>query len=107
MAAAQWPRAESNVPTRDWSRTARRLPAEGAAPIRENGSTLDYQFGTSFGTQSRALLARNIVALAGPDVDLPGPRDLLFRVEQHFFPLRNPAGRSRNGKQDRKHLERE
>src|SRR5262252_8595761 len=40
-------------------------------------------------------------------INLPRPRDLLLRIQKHFFPLRNPAGSSRNGEQNRKHSHRE
>src|SRR6266404_1552158 len=40
-------------------------------------------------------------------VNLPRTRDLLFRVEQQLFPLRNPAGGAGDSKQDREHGHRE
>src|SRR4051812_9670609 len=38
--------------------------------------------------------------LRWPDVDLPRSRDLLLLVEQHFLPLRQPTGHSRDGEQN-------
>src|SRR5437762_6404149 len=51
------------------------------------------------------LLPRDIVARQRSRVDLPRPRDFLLRVEQHLFPLRNPAGGARNGEQHGKHFD--
>ena len=40
-------------------------------------------------------------------VDLAGARDFLFGVEEHLFPLGDPAGGARDGEQDREHRGRE
>src|SRR5439155_5866632 len=53
------------------------------------------------------LFSRDVVPLSGSDINLPRPRDLLLGVEEHFLPLRNPAGRPGNGEKDWKHLHRE
>ena len=50
---------------------------------------------------------RHVIALRRPGVDLPRPGDLLLGVEQHLFPLRDPAGGPRDGEQHREHLDRE
>src|SRR5260221_4831352 len=53
----------------------------------------------------RSLLSVCVVPLRVPSIDLSGPRDLLFGVEQHFFPLGQPAGRARDGEKHREHFD--
>jgi len=38
-----------------------------------------------------AMVHRNIAALVAAQINLAGPSDFLFRIEQHFLPLRDPA----------------
>ena len=45
-----------------------------------------------------ALRQRHVIPPLVADVHLLWPRDLLIGVEQHLFPLRDPARRSRNRK---------
>src|SRR5258708_1707050 len=47
-----------------------------------------------------------LCVFCGFRVDLPRPRDLLLRIEQHFLPLGDPAGRPGNREQDGEHLHR-
>src|SRR5712692_3598146 len=51
----------------------------------------------------RSALDGDVAALVLAQVHLPRPRDFLFPVEQHLFPLRDPPGRARNGEQYREH----
>src|ERR1700733_7122451 len=53
--------------------------------------------------RSAAILDGHVVTLCGPKINLPRPRDFLLRIEQHFLPLRDPAGRARNREQHGKH----
>src|SRR5579872_5993822 len=46
---------------------------------------------------------RRVVAPRGAGVKLPRPPDLLLRILDHFFPLGNPADRTRNRKQHGEH----
>src|SRR5437660_8266669 len=41
------------------------------------------------------------------EINLAGSRDFLLGVEEHFFPLRNPAGSARDGEKYREHGHRE
>src|SRR5690348_10151359 len=45
--------------------------------------------------------------LAGPDVDLPRPCDLLLVVVEHFLPLGEPPRGARNGEQHGEEVRRE
>src|SRR5258705_14024878 len=54
-----------------------------------------------------ALVDWHVMAGIVAQVNLPRTSDLLFRVEQQLFPLRNPAGGARDGKQDWEHGHRE
>src|SRR5262245_30201977 len=56
---------------------------------------------------SSAFVSSDVVARRRPRVDLSGPRDFLLRIEQHFFPLCDPASRARDGEEHREHLDRE
>src|SRR3981189_3521267 len=56
---------------------------------------------------SAALVDWHVMAGIVTQVNLPRTSDLLFRVEQQLFPLRNPAGGARDGKQHREHGHRE
>src|SRR5712692_9801215 len=60
-----------------------------------------------YGPGLAALFDRNVMARAVAEINLSRSRDFLFRVEEHLFPLRNPARRAWNRKQDRKHGHRE
>src|SRR5262245_3948328 len=40
---------------------------------------------------------REVVAARGAGIDLAGTGDLLLRIEEHLLPLRQPAGRARDG----------
>src|SRR5690349_1445474 len=51
----------------------------------------------------KTLFDRNVMARCVAEINLPGPRDFLFRIEEHLFPLRNPARSAGNCKQHRKH----
>ena len=54
-----------------------------------------------------AAVQRDVLALAGAEVDLARPRDLLVLVLDHLLPLREPAGHARDREQDAEHLPRE
>src|SRR5258708_39961528 len=54
-----------------------------------------------------ALLDRDIMARVVAKIDLAGPRNLLLGIEEHLFPLRDPAGSARNREQHGKHGHRE
>src|SRR5438046_533558 len=54
-----------------------------------------------------ALVEGHVIPPLGSGIDLPRSRDLLIRVENHLFPLRNPARRARNREQHREHRDRE
>src|SRR5229473_5682134 len=54
-----------------------------------------------------ALIDRNIMARVVAKVDLAWPRNFLLGIEEHLFPLRNPAGSARNREQNGKHGHRE
>src|SRR5262249_15859732 len=53
-----------------------------------------------------SLVASHVVARPGPRVNLSRPRDLLLRIEQHLFPLRDPAGGTRDREEHREKLDR-
>src|SRR3954468_16767739 len=57
--------------------------------------------------RSASLLPAHIFPIRRPDVDLSRSRDLLLRIRQHLFPLRDPAGRPRYGEQHREDRHRE
>src|SRR5215467_1093760 len=50
-----------------------------------------------------ALLDGNVSARIVTQINLARTRDFLFGIEQHFLPLRDPAGSARNREQNRKH----
>src|SRR5208282_4604702 len=50
-----------------------------------------------------AMIQRNVAAEIVARVDLARPGNLLFGVEQHLHPLRDPARRARNGEKDGEH----
>src|SRR5688572_9164887 len=52
------------------------------------------------------LFPRDVGAPRRPGIDLTRAGDLLLRVEQHLFPLRDPAGGARNSEEHREHLHR-
>src|SRR5580658_739309 len=54
-----------------------------------------------------ALVDRNVAAFWRSEVYPPRPRDFLLGVEQHFYPLRNPASRAGNREEHREHRHRE
>src|SRR5215212_9367768 len=54
-----------------------------------------------------SLLPRDEIPLVRADVDLPRTRNLLLRIAQHLFPLREPTGRARNREEHRKKVLRE
>src|SRR4051812_19994893 len=56
---------------------------------------------------SPSFFATQIIAFRWTDVDLAWPGNLLFGIGEHLFPLRDPAGRSRDGKQHREDRYRE
>src|SRR5712692_1110755 len=60
-----------------------------------------------YGPGLAALFDRNVMARVVAEINLPRARDFLFRVEEHLFPLRDPARGARNRKQDGKHCHRE
>src|SRR5258708_12525171 len=53
------------------------------------------------------LLDRNVMASMVSKVDLAWPRNFLLGIEEHLFPLRDPAGSARNREQNGKHGHRE
>src|SRR5580692_8468927 len=54
-----------------------------------------------------AMVEGYITARVVTQIHLPGPGNFLFGIEQHFFPLRNPARRARDREEDREHRRRE
>src|SRR5690349_18162564 len=56
---------------------------------------------------SLPLLFRHVVALLGPDVDLPRAGDLLIGIREHLLPLGDPPRRPRNREEHREHVDRE
>src|SRR5690242_11562827 len=54
-----------------------------------------------------SLIDRDVMARVVTEVDLARPRNFLLRVEEHLFPLRDPAGSARNREEDREHRHRE
>src|SRR3954464_5024501 len=58
-------------------------------------------------TSLPSLIAAHVIAFRWPDVDLAWPGNLLFRVGEHLFPLRDPACRSRDCKEHREDGDRE
>src|SRR5260370_3754041 len=54
-----------------------------------------------------ALFDRNVMASIVSKVDLAWPRNFLLGIEEHLFPLRDPAGSARNREQNGKHGHRE
>src|SRR5579872_6952348 len=52
-------------------------------------------------------IERYIAAQVVAEINLTGPGDFLLGVEQHLFPLRNPARGARDGEQHREHCDRE
>src|SRR5688572_7014720 len=55
----------------------------------------------------RPFIPIDVITPRRADVDLLRPRDLLLRVEEHLFPLRDPAAGARNREQHREHGDRE
>src|SRR6266513_6283452 len=56
---------------------------------------------------SNPLIDRKVMTRVVPEIDLPRARNFLLGVQEHLFPLRNPAGSTRNRKQNGKHGHRE
>ena len=54
-----------------------------------------------------SLVDHGIGARIASQVDLAGTRDFLLGVEQHLFPLGDPAAGARDREQDREHRDRE
>src|SRR5437879_315028 len=54
-----------------------------------------------------ALIDRNVMPRVVAKVDLAGPRNFLLGIEEHLFPLCDPAGSARNREQHGKHGHRE
>src|ERR1035437_85543 len=54
-----------------------------------------------------ALIEWRVWAQIVAEENLARPRDLLFGIEEHFFPLRDPPAGARNRKQHREHGDRE
>src|SRR5712664_981420 len=50
-----------------------------------------------------SLIDRNVMTRVVPEIDLPWARNLLLGVEEHLFPLRDPAGSARNGEEHGEH----
>src|SRR5712664_3852087 len=50
-----------------------------------------------------SLIDRNVMTRVVSEVDLARPRNLLLGVEEHLFPLRDPAGSARYREEDGKH----
>src|SRR5262249_56516845 len=92
--AVRWRRAVEGAPTRGRNRISAAAPPPSAARARRRVRL------------SCALLPWNVVSLRRSCVDLPWPGDLLLRVEQHLFPLCDPARGPRNREQHREHLDR-
>src|SRR4030095_2726714 len=53
---------------------------------------------------SAATVDRYVVTRRRAEVQLPGPRDLLFRISDHLQPLGQPAGGPRNGEEHGEHV---
>src|SRR6266481_370186 len=53
------------------------------------------------------LIDRNVMTRAVPEIDLPRARNFLLGVQEHLFPLRDPAGSARNREKNGKHGHRE
>ena len=49
---------------------------------------------------SAAMIGRNVAAEVVSQVDLARTHDLLLGIEQHLFPLGDPAGGARNGEKN-------
>jgi hypothetical protein len=79
------------------------VPSSLTEKQRDLGYSISEQAGRSLG----ALLHGHVGPLIVTEIDLPGTRDILFRIEQHFLPLRDPAAGARNGEQDGEHGHRE
>src|SRR5437879_2517972 len=56
---------------------------------------------------SNPLIDRKVMTRFVPEIDLPRARNFLLGVQEHLFPLRNPAGSTRNREQNGKHGHRE
>src|SRR2546422_5889389 len=54
----------------------------------------------------RSAVDGDVGPLVVAQIDLPRARDLLLRIQQHLFPLRDPPRRPRNSEQHRKHGDR-
>src|SRR5271156_2295387 len=78
---ARWARADFplRVPVRDSERKALSAPA----------------------------IERSVTAQVVAEIHLTRSGNLLLRIEQHFFPLGDPSGRTRNSEQYREHGHRE
>src|SRR5690242_1625780 len=63
----------------------------------------DGGFPSGYFGRLAALFHRNVMTRVVAEINLPRTGDFLFRIEQHLFPLRNPARSARNRKQDREH----
>src|SRR5579862_3486796 len=70
---------------------------------------VDYETKTTFPEKPRlpAAIQRRIAAQGVAQVNLSRPRNFLLGIEQHFFPLRDPAGSSRNSEKYGEHGDRE
>src|SRR5580704_9913642 len=44
-----------------------------------------------------------VISLRGPGIQLARPTDSHVRIGDHFLPMRDPAGGTRNSEQDREH----
>src|SRR6267143_1646977 len=53
------------------------------------------------------LIDGNVMTRVVPEIDLPRARNFLLGVQEHLFPLRDPAGSARNREQNGKHGHRE
>src|SRR5262249_9329641 len=85
-------RDTSTPPNRAASRPSRTGPPRDPAESYGEGS---------------ALFDRNEGTLGRAEVNLARPRDLLLGVEQHLFPLRDPAGDARNREEHRERRRRD
>src|SRR6267378_7879175 len=54
-----------------------------------------------------ALVDRNVMARVMPQIDLARAGNFLLGIQEHLFPLRDPAGSAGNGEEDGKHGHRE
>src|SRR5450755_2894023 len=75
----------------EFSNQARHFLPNGLPPARELAPVVE----------------RNVATQVVPQENLAGARDLLLRIEQHLFPLRDPARGTRNREKNRKHGHRE